>query len=221
MQPSCTIVYYTANQEQPEFEQKVVDQILAVKGSLPVISVSQKPMDFGENICVGDVGRTYLNAFRQLLIGCEKTTSKFIFTAESDCLYPPGYFNFVPKDERSIYSHTNTWVLWKRGNDKYYYKEQTHAGMVYGREFLIKFLNESFKGLPMWSREKVGFPFYKKDQEFIYFSTLPIVSMKTGDGIQKGTRTDPRVSPKRVLEYWGDAHSLKERIFNEYAQAHS
>ena len=146
MLKNSTIIYYTSQSEQPEFEQKVIDQINLVKGDLPVISVSQNPMDFGENICVGDVGRTYLNAFRQLLIGCEKAKTKFIFTAESDCLYPPGYFDFRPLDENKIYSHVNTWVLWKTGNDKYYHKEQTHAGMVYGREFLIKFFTECFKG---------------------------------------------------------------------------
>ena len=60
-----TIIYYTANREKESFENKVRENILKVKGDLPVISVSQKPIDFGKNICVGDIGQNYLNAFRQ------------------------------------------------------------------------------------------------------------------------------------------------------------
>lgn len=64
-----SIVYYTSNHEKPEFEQKIIDDLLSKRGDLPIISVTQKPMDLGTNICVGDVGLSYLNARRQMLIG--------------------------------------------------------------------------------------------------------------------------------------------------------
>ena len=41
-------------------------------GDTPIISVSQKPMDLGNNICVGDVERSSQNGYMQLLIGCVK-----------------------------------------------------------------------------------------------------------------------------------------------------
>ena len=62
-----TIIYYTSNQEGSLFEEKIRENILKHKGNLPIISVSQKPMGFGKNICVGDVGHSYLNEFRQIL----------------------------------------------------------------------------------------------------------------------------------------------------------
>ena len=46
------IIYYTSSREDPKFEKMVQDNILSVT-DLPIISVSQKPIDFGKNICVG------------------------------------------------------------------------------------------------------------------------------------------------------------------------
>src|SRR3989344_650556 len=208
-----TIIYYTGNREDEAFEKKVRDIILRVKGALPLISVSQKPIDFGENICVGDVGQSYLNAFRQLLIGCERATTPYVVMAESDCLYPQaGYFDFTPTDPDIIYSYSNTWIMWKReGWNTFRRKEQTHAGMIYGREFLINLLKESFVGLPMWSREKMGFPFYRPSHRFQEFrGDDPIINIITGANGRKST-TLMKDAPRNSFPYWGSAVELKKK----------
>ncbi len=207
-----TIVYYTSNRENPEFEKKIIDGIMVVKGDLPVISVSQKPMDFGENICVGDVGYSYLNAFRQLLIGCIRANTEFVVMAESDCLYPKkGYFDYEPKDPNIIYSYDNVWILNKRW-DRFYRKEQTHGSMIYGREFLINLLTQSLAGLSMWSRKKVGFPLYRPEHKFEGFIGEPIVNIITGVNGRKGTKV--MKGGKDTLDYWGSVRELKERFFD-------
>ncbi len=209
-----TIIYYSANRENEVFEQKVVEGILKVASDLPIISVSQKSMTFGKNICVGDVGHTYLNAFRQCLIGCEAATTPYVVMTESDCLYPAkGYFDFNPTDPNVIYSYDNVWILWKNGTDLYYRKERTHASLIYGREFLINLLKESLKGLPMWSREKIGFPFYKPEHKFESFHGDPIVNIKTGRGVNKGTRL-MNVEPVKTLPRWGSGAKLKTKLFS-------
>lgn len=204
-----TIIYYTSNLENEDFEKKVIDNILSIT-DLPIISVSQKPMEFGDNICVGDVGISYLNAFRQLLIGCEKATTEFVVMAESDCLYPQkGYFDYEPKNPNKIYSYNNNWILFK-GKDKFYRKEQTHGGMIYGREFLINLLKKSFVGLPMWSRKKMGFPFYDKDQKFEWFGGDPIINTITGVNGRRGTSL-MKDEPKEELPYWGKVNEVKQK----------
>lgn len=209
--PSKTIIYYTANREQPDFEQKVIDGINSVKGDLPVISVSQKPLDFGTNICVGDVGHTYLNAFRQLLIGSKEATTEYVVMAESDCFYPPtGYFDYEPKDTDVIYTYDKVYVVWTN-KDWFYPKEQTHASLIYGREFLINLLTESLKGLPEWSREKVRFPYFTKEHHFETFTGTPIINVKTGYGVQKGTAIVK--PPVREIPYWGSAIEFKKKIY--------
>jgi glycosyltransferase involved in cell wall biosynthesis len=200
-----TIIYYTANTEG-ELENKVIDNILMVKGALPIISVSQKPMELGVNICVGDVGQTYLNAFRQLLIGCEKATTDFVIMAESDCLYPStGYFDFIPTDKSKVYSYDNVWILY---NNQFHNKGQTQGSMIFGREWLINFLKECLKGCPEWSREKVAFPFFKPDQQFEHFTGLPIINVKTGKGVNK--KRMPNFYPQDSLPYWGTVEEVKK-----------
>lgn len=92
MKDLLTVIYYTSNREEKEFENKVKAKLLEVIGKLPLISVSQKPIDFRKNICVGDVGVCDANLFRQIQIGCEAANTPFVISAETDCLYPPEYF---------------------------------------------------------------------------------------------------------------------------------
>ena len=59
MNSFATIVYYTSNRENPDFENRITFRLLktAKKLNMPLINVTQKPMPgFGKNICVGDVG---------------------------------------------------------------------------------------------------------------------------------------------------------------------
>ena len=200
---NSTIIYCTHNLEDPKFEQKIIDNINEVKGDIPVISVSQKILDFGKNICVEDVGISYLNMFRQILIGAEESTADFLWMCESDCLYPKeGYFDFVPEDINKIYSYNENWILWKKeGVNKFKKKFQTHGGMIYGRLWLIDFLNKCLKGLPKWSRDrKQGIPFYDKNQEFIFFGKDPIINIISGANGRKGTSLMD-VPSQRILPY--------------------
>ena len=86
MTQDITIVYYTSNTENPVFEEKIRQILLADSQGLPIISVSQRPITFGTNICVGEVGRSSYNQWRQLQIGVQAAKSKYIALAESDFL---------------------------------------------------------------------------------------------------------------------------------------
>src|SRR5438132_1087410 len=94
--PQVTILYYTSNREDPEFEARVKQNLLKVCGDLPIISISQKPIKLGKNICIKDVGTSGFNMFRQVEIGCKLAETPFVISAEADCLYPPDYFQFIP-----------------------------------------------------------------------------------------------------------------------------
>ena len=51
-----TAIYYTVNYISDYFAENIKKQILKVIDDMPLISVSQKPIDFGQNICVGKIG---------------------------------------------------------------------------------------------------------------------------------------------------------------------
>lgn len=106
-----TAVYYTSNAEVSIFEQRVGEALAEAAGDTPIISVSQKPMNLGNNICVGDVGTSSQNAYMQLLIGLETAATKWVCTACADGAYPPEYFQFTPPREDVFYFAKPLWVF--------------------------------------------------------------------------------------------------------------
>ncbi len=206
---NATIVYCTSNKEDENFENKVRSNISALKGDVPLISVSQKPIDFGTNICVGDnVGVSGFNFFRQVLIGCKAATTDFIISAEADCLYPPDYFAFRPERLDVCYRNSNLYVMPDK-RSFFFFKEEgaTHAQIV-GRQFYIDTLERLFKGAPEWSAEEKNFPRERKlgidvFNDVSYYKTEnPVVQIKTHRGMRYHTHSDR--TPIQEIPYWGD-----------------
>lgn len=98
-----TIVYYTGNTESSDFEDKIIENLIKQSGNIPIISVTQKPLNLGKNICVGNVGHSYFNAFRQILIGVKEVKTPYVIRAESDFIHSPSYFSFKKSCKGCIY----------------------------------------------------------------------------------------------------------------------
>jgi len=142
-----TVIYYTSNREKEPFEDKICQTLLKSKGDIPLVSVSQKPMSFGINICVGDVGVHQQNAYRQLLIGAEEAKTNFVCTAEADFLYAPEYFKFRPHNTKTFYVSRPCWILRsQRGKQRVAFRKSpsSDSPMVVGRKALIRRLQEMF-----------------------------------------------------------------------------
>lgn len=210
--PLTTIIYYTGNTEKESFENKVRENILRVKGNQPIISVSQKPIEFGKNICVGNVGKSYLNAFRQCLMGCEAATTPYVILTESDCLYPKkGYFDFLPTDSNTIYTYDNVWLMWDRQNRTRFYKHGTTCGsIILGRKFYIRMLKEGLKDKPTWGNIKAGPDFFNPELKWESFTGDPMINIKTRQGVSFGTTLTHGVRPKKNFSYWGNVETIKK-----------
>ncbi len=105
-----TVLYYTCNKISAEFREKVLGQLRYAAGkNVPVISVSQKPLDFGENICVGEIGQSLQNIYKQVLTGAKKVKTQYVALCEDDCLYVPEHFHYRPKD--CFAYNLNRWLL--------------------------------------------------------------------------------------------------------------
>jgi len=197
MKDNLSIVFYTANTEKESFENKVRENISKVS-DLPIISVSQKPIDFGTNICVGDIGQSYKNAFKQCLIGCKKATTPFVVMTEDDCLYPEGYFDFQPTDLNTIYTYDNVWLMWNRENRTHFYKHGTTCGsIILGREFYISMLKD---GMPN---------FFNPELKWQTFTGEPLINIKTRQGVSFGTTLQKGVNPVKSFPYWGNVEDVK------------
>jgi hypothetical protein len=209
-----TIIYYTSNREKPDFEKRVQENILNCCKGLPIVSVSHKPIDFGKNICVGDVGASGFNMFRQVQIACQNTDSDYVISAESDCLYPPDYFEFIPDRLDACYRDSNLYVM-PDARDFFFYKKEgaTHAQVI-GRKYYLETLDKLFKDAPQWSKEEINFPKERHKREDVfdhieYFRTEnPVFQIKTHRGMRYFTHSDR--TPISEIPYWGLGKKVRE-----------
>lgn len=216
MRNDLTIIYYTSNKEDPRFEGRIQHSLWHTIRGLPLISVSQKPIDFGTNICVGDVGITGHNALRQLLIGVTEAKTRFVCTAESDFLYPKDYFEYIPKMDDIFYMAMPLYVLFAQKGvpQKFYSKPNgSESAMVIGRDFLIKKMNELFCGKEMWvTKETRGhFPKYLHGHEksSYFYPSFPIVTFKTDSNMHR--KTPHKGNGVNELPGWGSSNDLIRR----------
>lgn len=197
-----SIIYYTSNREDESFEKKIRDNILK-QTNLPIISVSQKPIDFGKNICVGDIGMSYLNEWKQILIGLKEAKTEFCIACESDCLYPLEYFTFIPPKKNMVYRYSNVWAFWKNRN-KFWQKPRCEGAQMCGREYWIERLEKALS-LSNTPNEIVTKIFEKAE----HWTGSPVITFLTGDGI--GTKTSLCNTPAVTeLSYWGKADEVKK-----------
>ena len=100
------IIYYTHNILEESMFSIVQKQIL--KAGLPIVSVSLKPINFGQNIVL-DLKPGVITMFRQILTALEASTSDVIFFCEHDVLYHPSHFDFEPSRNDVFYYNVNVW----------------------------------------------------------------------------------------------------------------
>ena len=213
---NATILYYSSCQEDPNFENRIIENLLKVKGDLPIISITQKPMELGYNICVGDVGVSGFNMFRQVQIGLKEVKTEFVISAEADCLYPEDYFIYRPPTNDKCYRNSNLYVM-PDHRDYFFHKGggATHAQII-GKEFYLDRLNYLFKGAPEWSVTEKNFPKerYKRQDIFEesdiirYRTENPVFQVKTHRGMRCYTSSDR--TPILSIPYWGDGKPLRE-----------
>ena len=115
------IVYYTDSRLERNLDKSVRRQIIKASNGIPIISVSQKPLDFGCNICVGLKPRSYLSLYQQLLIGLEAVDDdSIIYLCEHDVFYHPSHFDFIPPRTNKIYFNLNRY--YSTINESYFVK---------------------------------------------------------------------------------------------------
>jgi len=150
-----TIIYYTANTIKESVAQKVRDYLLkTTENKIPIISVSQKPLDFGKNICVGEIGKSKYNCYKQILVGAKAAKTRYVACAEDDTLYSKDHFNFRPPNKETFYYDTNMWFCTNDGEYYYWRKDilKDRGGMwgcIVATETLVTNLTKRFSVYPV------------------------------------------------------------------------
>lgn len=126
-----------------------------------IISISQQPLDFGENICVGNIGRSVLSLETQIMEGLKKSNAEWIAIAEHDCIYSSEHFDFIPPDDRVFWYNRNVWVLRTDRRLFYYRNRRVNSQLICKKDLLEKATQDKLNifSHPSWNQEKgIGEP---------------------------------------------------------------
>jgi hypothetical protein len=139
------VIYYTDSSTIDEgLARAVRKQIKKAVGPIPIISVSQKPLNFGQNICVGEKPLTYQSMYEQLLAGLEAAPEgSIVYMCEHDVFYHPSHFAKLPEKKDHCYFNSNRYY-WRLGMP-YFFKARGKKTMSHGvayREYMIEHCKE-------------------------------------------------------------------------------
>jgi len=220
-----SILYYTANLIPQFFAVNVRNHLLEVtKGEIPIISISQVPIDFGENIYIPDISPSIYNVYKQILIGAKSAKTKYLVCCEDDSLYTSEHFRFRPQEDAFCYNVNR----WRVHNDAFLFKhrrEATAAGMwncIAPTELMIKTLGARFEKYPVrgsqigWGEpgryeRKLGLPPVKS---LAFRTEIPNITFSHETGLGGVRRIGPEDIRQKELPYWGSAKELRERMWN-------
>jgi len=221
---SLTIIYITANHISEYFAENVRTQLKKAAKDYPIISVSHKPIDLGENICVGDIGRNKINIYKQILIGAKAAKTDYVAIAEDDVLYSEDHFKcFRPEMDTFAYN-MNRWSLYTWRKDRLFAlkQRQTNTNLIAPRQLLIDTLEERFAKYPEISSEKINRHWsepgkYEKhlgltERKTCRFNSYqPIIIFSHSEALgYKNLGKRKRLDPIRAIElpYFGRAEDL-------------
>jgi hypothetical protein len=207
-----TVLYYTGNHEDGTFESNIIANLVKNCGDLPIVSVSQKPLKLGRNICVGEKPYSYTSEFMQIRIGLESITTPYVLTAESDFLYPPEYFQFTPTIAGKCHRYYGVWIAY----DKFHMKGCSDGAQLVDRLLWLDLINKALPSRDDWNQEMLQrCQPSPTDWKITWTSDNPAISFKTGRNVNNLTRLKKDIPATKVLPYWGDIKSLKEKMYEQ------
>ena len=218
-----TVLYYTSNTISDYFMKNMQDQLKISVGDTPIVCVSQKPMTFGTvNICVGVIGRSAYNIYKQVLIAAKAAETEYCATAEDDVLYPPEHFEYRPKGDVFAYD-TNKWSMFTWTQPPFFsIKPRTNmTSLIVRREPLIRTLEERFArwpdkdniplsyfGEPGRFENHLGITGLQKEQVML---SVPHIMFSTTEALafgHLGYRKAHSQTRATELPYWGSAEHI-------------
>jgi len=158
-----SVIYYTSNfleTANPYFLANTKRILLESLSGAKLISVSQKPCDIGENLCVGDIGRSNRNIYWQILQGAKAAKTKYVAMAEDDVLYTADHVAIRPKRRGELIYDMSKWSMftWSRPQLFSWRDRKIMLGLVGFRDDLVESLEERLQKFPAYDNQFCGEP---------------------------------------------------------------
>ena len=156
------IIYLTDGSVDLWLAERCRALLIRAAAGLPIVSVSQAPLAFGDNVCLGPLGRSGLSMDRQMLAGLERAKTRWVAVAEHDCVYSGEHFRWRPPEggEKSFWYNDNCWLAqvsnpkypeWD-GMYSYIKRRRVQSQLICAREQLIEATQRKIAllGDPAW-----------------------------------------------------------------------
>lgn len=209
-----TIIYYTDHHIEESLAAAVRKNLTNVAPFIPIISVTQKPLNFGKNICVGEKPRANRSIYEQILAGLEAAEpGSVVYLCEHDVVYCPAHFAHIPEVKDRIDYNQNRFY-WAPGQTEYLNNRGKWplSQLVAYREYLMeqakKALNES---------DQPSTELYKGIQTHRFKSERPNVDIRHGLNFSQDGRWKKEYyagksdNTTRNIGHWGSpAHMLSK-----------
>ena len=224
MSAELTVIYYTANLINDRFAQNVRRELSRAIGELPLISLSKKPINFGQNIVDELPERSITNVYKALLNGAKTAKTKYIALAEDDTLYPDEHFQaYLPGKDTFAYNMTR-WNIYTWSKPPFFSLQPRRilASLIAPRELFIEAIEERFAKHPQRIPEKwMGEPgrgkyegrlgvTMRNSEEFFTYNPLVVFSHPESMGYQT---TGPRKRAGKIrataIPYWGTSEHVR------------
>jgi hypothetical protein len=136
--PSKGVLYYTDNRLAEPLFTGCQKQILKGIKEKHIVSVSLKPIKFGQNHVL-ELEPGYLTMARQILLGLEALKCDIVYFCEHDVLYHPSHFALLPDNTDKYFYNNNVWeVRVSDGHSLYHDNNRKLSQLIGYREFLIE-----------------------------------------------------------------------------------
>lgn len=187
------LIYYTDNRCEERIVSICREQLRRCCPNWSIVSISQHPINFGENIIM-DLPRSSASMYKQILSGLQASAADIVFLIEHDILYHPSHFEFVPPNKDRIYYNLNRWAIDARTGQALHYISWCNSHIVAYREPLLNWLTDFVALIDKegYSRRRMGHAIGKRKYEGVkhykvktFMSEYPNVDIRHSNNFTK------------------------------------
>ncbi len=220
------LVYYTSHDCDERILSLVRDNLLRVCGNNKIVSVSLKPLCFGDENVTLLLERSPLTMYKQILAGLEKLDTAIVFLVEHDVFYPKCHFDFEPERKDVFYYNTNWWKVRMPDGQAVQWKAIQVSGLCAYRSLLIEHYIKRIERTERGLSNRVGFePGLHKFPRGIdnyeaqtWKSEVPYVDMCHESNVTKSRfQPDSRLEEYVMSDgvpYWGKTQGRVDEFLN-------
>jgi hypothetical protein len=214
VQEDKEIIYYTCNTHKEDIEIACRNQLLL--SGIPVLSVSlNKEINFGNTKLVVQGERSPEMMHKQILEGLKASKAKYVFLCESDVLYHPLHFQFIPEKDDVVYYNVNVWkVRYPDGFAVYTKDLQQVSGICANRELLLDFYTKRVAQIEQEGFNRHYEPGVKQTVNVKYsvenyITKYPNICIRHDANLTKSKWSPDEFRNKEYAEGWSEGYFVK------------